>query len=368
MSEKSAQGRAPDSGSWLARAALAGSRLLTTSLRRQITADIAPLALSAQELGQGNLNAAVPTPKTPELAPLAHALEGMRDDLAAGRAMLQRSTAEEVRGAWELEVARDIQQSFLPQEFPEIQGAEVAAMMQAARDVGGDFYDIIPLSGDRIGILVADVAGKGFPASLYMALARTLLRTHSLSCRPRYLSEAMESAQVRQLMRSGSSGALAALGAVRLANDYFEANHSADGMFFTLFYAVYEPFSRRLVYVNAGHNPPLLFNAATSAQAWLEPTDLAIGFVPGRLYEPQERLLVPGDILVLYTDGVTEAFDPARCMFGEERLQEVVRAHTQHSATDLVEAIVAAVHDHAGAAPQSDDITLLVLRISDQGQ
>jgi phosphoserine phosphatase RsbU/P len=368
MSEQSARARAPDSGSWLARVGRAGSKLLAAGWRRQITADIAPLALSAQQLGQGHLDAAVPTPKTPELAPLAHALEQMRDDLAAGRVVLQRNTAEEMRRAWELEVARDIQQNFLPQEFPKIQGAEVAAMMQAARDVGGDFYDIIPLSGDRIGILVADVAGKGFPASLYMALARTLLRTHSLSGRPRYLSEAMESAQVRLLMRSGSSGALAALGAVRLANDYFEANHSADGMFFTLFYAVYEPYSRRLVYVNAGHTPPLLYNAATGAQAWLEPTDVAIGFIPGRLYEPQERRLAPGDILVLYTDGVTEAFDAARSMFGEERLQEVVRAHTEHSATDLVEAISVAVHDYAGAAPQSDDITLLVLRINSQDQ
>jgi phosphoserine phosphatase RsbU/P len=334
-----------------------------THLGRQITADIEQLARSVHQLGQGDLDAAVPTPETPELAPLAHALDQMRDDLAQRRATLQRSAAEEARLAWELKVARDIQQGFLPREFPAIQGAEVAAMMLAARDVGGDFYDVIPLNRGRIGMLVADVAGKGFPAALYMALARTLLRTHSLSGRPRYLSEAIESAQMRQLMRSGSSGALAALGAVSQTNDYFVANHASDGMFFTVFYSVYEPSSRRLVYVNAGHNPPLLYNAATGAHTWLHYTDIAIGLLRDRAYEPQERRMAPGDVLVLYSDGVTEAFDSTRCMFGEERLLEVVRTHAHASAAVLVEAISAAVHDHAGAMPQSDDITLLVLRI-----
>jgi phosphoserine phosphatase RsbU/P len=326
--------------------------------------DVARLARSAHQLGQGDLDAVVPAPETPELAPLAQALEQMRGDLATWRAALQRNTAEEVRRVWELEIARDIQQSFLPQEFPEIPGAEVAAMMQAARDVGGDFYDVIPLSAERVGVLVADVAGKGFPASMYMALARTLLRAQSLSGRPRYLSEALESAQLRQLMRSGSSGALAALGAVRQTNDYFQANHASDGMFFTLFYAVYEVSTRRLVYVNAGHNPPLLYNARTGAQAWLKPTDMAIGFLADRPYEPQWHQMAPGDNLVLYTDGVTEAFDAARCPFGEERLEAVVRTHAQESAAGLVTAIGGAVRDHAGAAPQSDDITLLVLRVT----
>ena len=239
-------------------------------------------------------------------------------------------------------------------------------MMQAARDVGGDFYDVIPLSSDRVGVLVADVAGKGFPASLYMALARTLLRTHSLTGRPRYLSDALESAQLRQLMRSGSSGALAALGAVRQTNEYFQANHAADATFFTLFYAVYEPASRRLVFVNAGHNPALLFSPASGAVAWLKPTDIAVGFGLDRPYEPSECRMQPGDVLVLYTDGVTEAFDGRRRMFGEERLQAVVVAQAAEPAGSIVKAIAAAVSAHAGATPQSDDITLLVLRLENQ--
>ena len=131
----------------------------------------------------------------------------------------------------DLAVAAGIQQSFLPDRLPGLPGAELAASMRPARDVGGDFYDAIPLPGGRLGLLIADVSGKGIPAALYMALARTLLRTHSLSAQPHYLTDALESAQVRHLMRSGSLGALAALGAVRQTNDYLLAHHREPVMF-----------------------------------------------------------------------------------------------------------------------------------------
>jgi phosphoserine phosphatase RsbU/P len=354
----------PARGSWR----LAAARFVAGDLLRGIRSDVVRLAYAVQGLGCGAPTAAVPAPETPELEPLAAALEKARADLAASRAAQESELTAEVRKAWELEMAAGVQRSFLPRHFPKIRGAEVAATMHAASDVGGDFYDVIPLTGERVGLLVGDVAGKGFPAALYMGLARTLLRTHSLSGRPRYLSEAIESANVRQLMRSGSSGALAALGAVRQTNDYFVANHSADSMFFTLFYCVYEPASRRLVYVNAGHNAGLLYNARTGSRAWIRASDVAVGILADRAYEPQECRLEPGDRLVLYSDGVTEAFSSAREMFEEERLQEVVAAHGQESAGQIVAAIVEAVREHAGAEPQSDDITVLVLRIDDQGQ
>jgi sigma-B regulation protein RsbU (phosphoserine phosphatase) len=261
----------------------------------------------------------------------------------------------------ELEIAYEMQQSFLPQTLPQVPGVEIAADMRPAYEVGGDFYDVIPLSGGRVGVLVADVSDKGIPAALYMALARTLLRAHSLSARPQYLSDALESAQVRRLMRSGSLGALAALGSVRQANDYLTEHHSESCMFLTLFYAVYDPQSRLLTYVNAGHNPPLLYNALTGEQDWLRPTDMIIGIMPGRLYEAQERQLSPGDVLVLYTDGVTEAFNTNHQMFETERLVQVVRAQRTASSQELVEAIEAAVTAFAGQAPQSDDLTLLVM-------
>jgi sigma-B regulation protein RsbU (phosphoserine phosphatase) len=275
---------------------------------------------------------------------------------------LHRTTPEQERRLRELEIAHEIQQGFLPRKFPQVPGVEIAATMQPAREVGGDFYDVIPLGGERVGVLVADVSGKGVPSALYMALARTLLRAHSLSARPRYLVDALASAHVKQLMRTGSLGALSALGAVRQTNDYLTRHHSEACMFFTLFYAVYDPQSHLLTYVNAGHNPPLLYNTLTGDQCWLQPTDIAVGLMPGRPFEAQERQLGSGDILVLYTDGVTEAFNAEREMFGEERLAEVVRTHTAVSAQELMRAIEAEVGVFVGDAPQSDDITLLAMR------
>ena len=262
----------------------------------------------------------------------------------------------------ELKIAFEIQQSFLPQTFPQSPDFEIAAAMHPAREVGGDFYDVIPLSGGRVGVLVADVSGKGVPAALYMALSRTLLRAHSLNTRPRYLSDALESTRVRRLMRTGSLGALAALGAVSQTNDYLTVHHSEGGYFLTLFYGIYESASRLLTFVNAGHNPPLLFNTLTGEHDWLKPTDVAIGLLPGRPYEAQERQMASGDILVLYSDGITEAFNAKREMFGKERLVEAVRAHCSASSQAILAAIEAGVSAFAGATPQSDDITLLVMR------
>jgi sigma-B regulation protein RsbU (phosphoserine phosphatase) len=235
--------------------------------------------------------------------------------------------------------------------------------MQPAREVGGDFYDVIPLSGQRLGIIVADVSGKGIPAALYMALARTLLRTHSLSAQPRFLTDALESAQVRQLMRSGSLGALAALGAVRQTNEYLLAHHAEPVMFLTLFYAVYEPQSRLLTYVNAGHNPPLLHNARTREQNWLAPTDVAIGLLPDAAFEAHERQLAPGDTLVIYSDGVTEAFGPGKELFGDERLAEAVTRHAGLSAGEMLDGIIEDMAAFTAGAPQSDDLTLAILRV-----
>jgi sigma-B regulation protein RsbU (phosphoserine phosphatase) len=278
------------------------------------------------------------------------------------RSKENHTATERERHLRELEIAHEIQQSFLPHTFPQVPGIEIAAVMHPAREVGGDFYDVIPLSRERVGVLVADVSGKGVPSALYMALARTLLRAHSLSARPRYLSDALESAQVRQLMRTGSLGALAALGAVGLTNDYLMAHHAQPCMFFTLFYGVYDPQSCLLTYVNAGHNPPLLHSSPTGDQDWLPPTDIAIGLISSRPFEAQERRLSPGDVLVLYTDGVTETFNAKHEMFGEERLTEAVRDRALAPAQELVEAIKTEVTAFAGGVPQSDDITLLVLR------
>jgi sigma-B regulation protein RsbU (phosphoserine phosphatase) len=286
----------------------------------------------------------------------------MPENTSASREKPVHITTERKRVDRELQIAYEMQQSFLPQILPDMPGIEIAAVMYPAYEVGGDFYDVISLSGGRLGMLVADVSDKGVPAALYMALTRTLLRAHSLSAQPSYLSDALESAHIRQLMRTGSLGALAALGAVRQTNDYLVDYHSESSMFVTLFYAVYEPQSRLLTYVNAGHNPPLLYNATSGEQDWLRPTDMAIGVLPERAYEPQKRQLGPDDVLVLYTDGVSEAFNADGETFGAERLGGVLRAHREASSQELLAAIEAELAAFTGGEPQSDDITLLVAR------
>jgi sigma-B regulation protein RsbU (phosphoserine phosphatase) len=264
----------------------------------------------------------------------------------------------------ELEIARQIQQSFLPSTFPDVPGAEIAALMRPAYEVGGDFYDVIPLTLGRVGLLVGDISGKGVPAALYMALARTLLRSHSLDTRARYLSDALESASVRQLMRSGSLGALAALDSISRTNDYLRAHHSQLSFFLTLFYGVYEPASHLLSYVNAGHNPPLVYNTLSGQSTWLKPSDMVIGLMPDRPFTAREQQMHPGDVLVIYSDGITEAFDPNRELFGQQRLVEAVRSTELASAGQFLQAIEAAVTAFAASTPQSDDITLLVLYCS----
>jgi len=206
------------------------------------------------------------------------------------------------------------------------------------------------------------VSDKGVPAALYMALARTLLRAHSLSARPQYLSDALESAQVRRLMRSGSLGALAALGAVRQTNDYLTEHHSESCMFVTLFYAVYDPQSRLMTYVNAGHNPPLLYNALTGEQDWLRPTDMIVGVLHGRPYEAQERQLCPGDVLVLYTDGVTEAANLRDELFSEKRLRDDLSPLRDRPIKDIVSSLMEKIEDFSKGAPQADDITMMIIK------
>jgi sigma-B regulation protein RsbU (phosphoserine phosphatase) len=149
---------------------------------------------------------------------------------------------------------------------------------------------------------------------------------------------------------------------VEQSNAYLVANHADLGMFLTLFYGVYDPDNRLLTYVNAGHNPPLVMNAQRGTCDWLKPTDMAVGLLPGRPFEAQARQLAPGDTVALYSDGITEAFNAEREMFGTGRLAAVVRENADLSAAALLEAVTDAAAAFAGAEPQSDDITLLILR------
>jgi sigma-B regulation protein RsbU (phosphoserine phosphatase) len=241
----------------------------------------------------------------------------------------------------ELQLAHQIQASFLPKEVPQVPGWDLAAYWQGARQVSGDFYDFVRLPDrDRLdghwGFVMADVADKGVPAALFMALSRTLVRT----------------------MAIGNHNPAEVLAR---ANDMIIADTHSD-LFVTLFYAVLDPKRGVLTYANAGHNPPLLFNGRPGQVVSLTAQGMAMGILTGIELEQQETRLEPGDLVVFYTDGVTDALNAEVKEFGLERLRTVVEAHLEESAADVVRAINQAVEEFVGDTPQFDDLTLVVLK------
>jgi serine phosphatase RsbU (regulator of sigma subunit) len=235
----------------------------------------------------------------------------------------------------ELLVARAIQQTFMPREIPGLRGWELAADWQPARQVGGDFYDFFDLPDRRLGLVIADVADKGMPAALFMALTRALMRAAALT----HASPAEALAQVNDLM----------------------VPDAHRGMFVTAVYGVVGLDSGRLVYANAGHLPPLVWRRARRAVERLNRGGLALGVIEGSRVTEHTIDLAPGDSLILYTDGVTDALSPNGDMYGTERLPEIVRGSTCSSAQSLLRAIGDSVAAFAAGMPPADDLTLTVL-------
>jgi len=262
--------------------------------------------------------------------------------IAIERVRLRDEEMRRQRIEEELAVARQIQLSMLPPACPAIPGWDFTAVYEAARQVGGDFYDFFPLTkeGDRVGLVIADVADKGVPAALYMALSRTIIRNTALD---------------------GKTPARA----LTLTNRYMQ-NDSRSNMFVTAFYGVLEVTNGRFGYANAGHNPPFIWRAATGEIERLTKHGIVLGVLPVIRLEDTETILAPGDTLVLYTDGVTEAVNAEYEQFGEERLETAVAftldADPHTTADELAAVILQTVQAHVGGMPQFDDFTLVVIR------
>jgi len=235
----------------------------------------------------------------------------------------------------ELDVASKIQQSILPTEFPQHEGYGVHASMEPARNVGGDFYDILMLERDHVGLAIADVSDKGVPASLFMMSSRTLLKGTAIGLP----QPGMVLSDVNDLLT--------------------EENETA--MFVTVFYAVYSPMTGELTYANGGHNPPLLIHADGSSELVPRVGGIALGIVQGVPFSQGSLTLQTGDTLLLYTDGVTEAMNAENEEFGVERLQAIFLDEPPTSAQHTNEAVFRAVHSFADGTPQSDDITCLTI-------
>ena len=275
-----------------------------------------------------------------------HDISQRRQDIVAGIArqvslslenfQLQVQEQQRIRLLQELEVAHRIQTSLLPDVVPDVAGYELAHAWEAAREVGGDFYDFIPLPRGKLGLVMADVADKGVPAALFMARTSTLLR----------LSAQDYESPDRALVH---------------ANRWLNASNRED-MFVTVWYGMLDPATHGIQYANAGHGLALHVSATDGAVQLLRTRGVALGIVDDPVIETGTVALAPGDLLVLYTDGVVDILNEQVEEFGQQRLYDLLLAQRHRSAQEIVDAVITAVWAHAGQATVLDDVTLVVLR------
>ena len=255
--------------------------------------------------------------------------------LAVQNDRLQEEMVVRERLETEVQLARQIQQSLIPEILPFLSGWDLAARWRTARQVGGDFYDVMELSDGRLGLFIADVSDKGVPAALFMALTRTLVRAAVI--------ETESPAE-----------------ALRRVNDLLIPD-TQQGMFVTAVYAVLYLDSGELIYANAGHNPPLWTTQDGKVER-LTRTGMALGVIEGEKIEERSIRLTEGDCLLLYTDGLNESFSPEGDIFGEERIIAALQTGKKKSAERILQGIESELNDFVGDEEQSDDLTMLLLR------
>ncbi|WP_028317475.1 SpoIIE family protein phosphatase [Desulfobulbus elongatus] len=322
--------------------ALAGIVLLTAAVHwiaRRVTAPLGALAEATEEIASGNFDAALPAVRSgDEVGKLTFAFAAMTGALKDYIRDLTETTAAKERIQSELNMATDIQASLLPRLFPAFPDRpefDIHALMDPAKEVGGDFYDFFFIDDTNLCFLVADVADKGVPAALYMMVAKTLLK-----------AEGQRLGEPDQIL-AGVNRILAA------DND--------SCMFTTVFCAILDTASGEVRFANAGHNPPVLISAGRARSLPVQ-----AGFVLGPMedvaYTAERIVLRPGDTLFLYTDGITEARNRNEELYGQKRLLEALQAVARQELAGMIRAIRAEVARHAADAPQSDDVTMIAIR------
>ncbi len=261
-----------------------------------------------------------------------------------GRATQNLVLSDQLRQAYEvvereLKVVADIQRSLLPKQLPQIDTLELAAHYQTSRFAGGDYYDFFPLSDGRWGIMIADVSGHGTPAAVLMAVTHSI--AHSFPGPPERPSKLLD-----------------------FVNHHLVARYTSDNStFVTAFYGIFDPVSRSLTYSSAGHNPPLVRRCIDHTLLELDGARrFPLGLFDHGSHEDTTIQLLPGDQIIFYTDGITEAADPAGRLFGVERLEKIVR-RCRPDADELIQAILVAIDVFTAGQPATDDRTILVARV-----
>lgn len=250
------------------------------------------------------------------------------------KAQLEHTQLESIRN--DLHIAQEIQQTILPKTFPpfpELKSFDIYAYMNAAKYVGGDFYDFFRIDQDRLGFVIADVAGKGVPAAIFMAISRTVIRTIALT----------ENSAAMCMQRSNA----------------FLCQENTNEMFVTVFYGILNLNTGLVTYCNAGHNPPILMKKDNTVVSVPLTNDFILGSIDNITYHEKTLQLSPGDNLLLYTDGITEAMNTRHEQYSEQRLLENCQELIGKSPKEIVDKITETVGKFVVGAVQSDDITLL---------
>jgi serine phosphatase RsbU (regulator of sigma subunit)/anti-sigma regulatory factor (Ser/Thr protein kinase)/transposase len=312
--------------------------ILATLLIRIFVRPIQALSDSVRAIGEGSMVAQIGASGNEEIDDIARAF----NEITAKFRSAQSNLVEQERLQKEMQVAQEIQQSLLPRKVPTLEGYEIGHLYRAAKEVGGDYYDFFSVDDRTVGVVVADVSGKGVPGSLVMTMIRTALRMEARGNR-------------------SASDVMAKMNA-------FVTEDMRKGMFVTMFYVVLDSVNRVVTYASAGHNPMILYRGGSRTTYFLKPKGIPVGIdVPdSELFKKTisvERLtLRQDDLLIIYTDGITEAMNPFREQFGEGRLLASIRKLGHLPATEFAAALDREIHDFTLGAPQNDDITLVAIR------
>ena len=330
-------------------------RFLGYYFARKIAGPIENLSKISAEVAKGDLSQSVPVTSNDEIGILSnnfnHMVEGLRE--------WERIKKVE----FELEKGQQIQRDFLPSTIPNLEDWNIATCFFPAGKVSGDFYDVFKFSDGNVGLVIADVCDKGVGSALYMALFRSLIRvfadqaTHS---DPMAISEIDRSSSRLTAPASSENKELIRLRAVPFTNNYIAQTHGDEGMFATLFFGVLNPDTGQLYYINAGHEPLYLVDSRGVKKA-LDPTGPAVGLWPNSAYDVGQIQFEQGDMLIGYTDGVTEARSPEDEIFTRGRLRSLVE-QPYNSATDLLDRIKSSLFAFIDIAPRGDDVTMLAVQ------
>jgi two-component system response regulator len=276
----------------------------------------------------------------------------------------EQTLKETMKYERDMQIGQKIQLGFLPEMLPQPSGWEIAGLFEPAHEVAGDFYDSFTLPNNHVSLIMGDVCDRGITTALFMALFRSLLRAFAQQDYSAFLIDRLneDSKDGSSLERRSfpSLSRLALKNSIELTNNYILKNHASTNMFATIFFGILDPISGMLIYINAGHVPPLIVNQG-KVKARLKPTGLAVGIMPDVDYEIQQTQLDPGDTLLIYTDYVVEAKNPSGQSFGSMRLLELLEK-PDLSATALVSQIETNLRAHMAGAAQVDDITTLAVR------